>query len=103
MQGYECADLHVCKLMQSYTVRLKQASTIHLRLQQSEIIYNFIASDLQRIQVERLMASVVAFVVTVELIALRGKMTDVARRECQRSAWENRNMLFPRQNVVIPA
>ena len=58
---------------------------------------------LQRIQVERLMASVVAFVVTVELIALRGKMTDVARRECQRSAWENRNMLFPRQNVVIPA
>ena len=49
------------------------------------------------------MASVVAFVVTVELIALRGKVTDVARRACQRSAWENRNMLFPRQNVVIPA
>ena len=40
------------------------------------------------------MASVVAFVVTVELIALRGKLTDVARRECQRSAWENCNMLF---------
>ena len=49
------------------------------------------------------MASVVAFVVTVELIVLRGKMADVARRECQHSAWENRNMLFPRQNVVIPA
>ena len=60
-------------------------------------------SFLQRIQVECLMASVVAFVVTVELIAFRGKMTDVARRECQRSAWENHNMLFPRQNVVIPA
>ena len=58
---------------------------------------------LQRIQVERLTASVVAFVVMVELIALRVKMTDVARRECQRSAWENRNVLFPRQNVVIPA
>ena len=36
---------------------------------------------LQRIQVEHLMASVVAFVVTVELFALRGKMTDVARQE----------------------
>ena len=36
---------------------------------------------LQRIQVECLMASVVAFVVTVELIALRGKMADVARQE----------------------
>ncbi len=36
---------------------------------------------LQRIQVECLTASVVAFVVTDELIALRGKMTDVARRE----------------------
>ena len=58
---------------------------------------------IQRIQVERLMASVVAFVVTVELIALQGKMTDVARREFQSSAWENRNMLFPRQNIVIPA
>ena len=36
---------------------------------------------IQRIQVECLMVSVVAFVVTVELIALRGKMTDVARQE----------------------
>ena len=35
----------------------------------------------QWIQVECLRASVVAFVVTVELIALRGKMTDVARQE----------------------
>ena len=51
---------------------------------------------IQRIQVERLMASVVALVVTVELIALRGKMTDVAMQECQRSSQENRNMLFPR-------
>ena len=49
----------------------------------------------QILQVECLTVSVVAFVVTVELIALRGKMTDVARRECQRSAWENYNMLFP--------
>ena len=57
---------------------------------------------LQQIQVERLTASVVTFVVTVELIVLQGKMTDVAWRECQRSAWEN-HMLFPRQNVVIPA
>ena len=39
----------------------------------------------QRIQVERLMVSVAAFVATVDLIALRGKMTDVARREWQRS------------------
>ena len=37
--------------------------------------------EIQWIQVERLTASVVAFVVTVELIALRGKMTDVARQE----------------------
>ena len=59
--------------------------------------------NLQGIQVERLTVSVVAFVVTVQLIALQGKMTDVARRECQRSAWENHNVLFPRQNVVIPA
>ena len=58
---------------------------------------------IQRIQVECLTATVVAFVVTVELIALRGKMADVARRECQRSAWENHNVLFPRQNVVISA
>ena len=36
---------------------------------------------LQRIQVECLTASVVAFVVTVELIALRGKMANVARQE----------------------
>ena len=36
---------------------------------------------LQRIQVECLTVSVVAFVVTVELIALRGKMTDVAWQE----------------------
>ena len=36
---------------------------------------------LQQIQVECLTVSVVAFVVTVELIALRGKMTDVARQE----------------------
>ena len=36
---------------------------------------------LQRIQVERLTVSVVAFVVTVELITLQGKMTDVAMRE----------------------
>ena len=39
------------------------------------------AGHLQRIQVECLMVSVVAFVVTVELIALRGKMADVARQE----------------------
>ena len=38
-------------------------------------------AELQRIQVELLTASVVVFVVTVELIALRGKMTDVARQE----------------------
>ena len=50
----------------------------------------------QRIQVERLTVSVVAFVVTVDLIALRGKMTDVARRECQ-------SFFVPRQNFVIPA
>ena len=37
--------------------------------------------NIQRIQVECLTVSVVAFVVTVELIALRGKMTDVARQE----------------------
>ena len=42
----------------------------------------------QGIQAECLTVSVVAFVVTVELIALQGKMTDVARQECQRSAWE---------------
>ena len=36
---------------------------------------------LQRIQVECLTVSVVVFVVTVELIVLRGKMTDVARQE----------------------
>ena len=35
----------------------------------------------QRIQVEHLTVSVVVFVVTVELIALRGKMADVAGRE----------------------
>ena len=35
----------------------------------------------QRIQVKRLTVSVVAFVVTVDLIALRGKMTNVARQE----------------------
>ena len=40
-----------------------------------------VVKNLQRIQVEHLMASVVAFIVTVELIALRGKMTDVARQE----------------------
>ena len=62
-----------------------------------------VQNKIQRSQVEHLMASVVMFIVTVELIALRGKMSDVARRECQRSAWENRNMLFPRQNVIIPA
>ena len=39
------------------------------------------ARKLQRIQVECLTVSVFAFVVTVELIALRGKMTDVARQE----------------------
>ena len=61
------------------------------------------SDELHRIQVERLTASVVAFIVTVELIALHGKMTDVAWRECQRSAWENHNVLFPRQNVVIAA
>ena len=38
-------------------------------------------SNIQRIQVERLTVSVVAFVVTADLIALRSKMTDVARRE----------------------
>ena len=48
------------------------------------------------IHFERLTGSVVAFVVTVDLIALRGKMTDVARREWQRS-------FVPRQNIVIPA
>ena len=37
-------------------------------------------SNLQRIQVECLTASVIAFAVTVELIAWRGKMADVARR-----------------------
>ena len=58
---------------------------------------------LLRIQVERLTISVVAFVVTIELIVLRGKMTNVARREWQRSVWENHNVYFPRQNVVIPA
>ena len=58
--------------------------------------YSKFDPTLQRIQVERLTVSVVAFVVTVELIALRGKMTDVARWECQRSAWENHHMLFPR-------
>ena len=36
---------------------------------------------LQLIQVECFTVSVVAFVVTVDLIALQGKMTDVARRE----------------------
>ena len=36
---------------------------------------------IQRIQVECLTASVVVFVVTVELIALRSKMTDVARQK----------------------
>ena len=46
----------------------------------SSLFYSFLV-ELQRIQVECLMASVVAFVVTVELIALRGKMTDVARQE----------------------
>ena len=56
---------------------------------------------LQWIQVECVMGlSIVAFVAPVELIALRGKMTDVARRECQRSAWENHNMLSPRQNII---
>ena len=40
-----------------------------------------VVGELQRIQVERLTASVVVFVVTVELIALQGKMTDVARQE----------------------
>ena len=38
-------------------------------------------TELQQIQVERLTVSVVAIVVTVDLIALRGKMTDIARRE----------------------
>ena len=37
--------------------------------------------DLHWIQVERLTVSVVAIVVKVDLIALRGKMIDVARRE----------------------
>ena len=50
----------------------------------------------QRIQVERLTVSVAAFIVTVDLVALRGKMTDVAGREWQRS-------FVPRQNIVIPA
>ena len=36
---------------------------------------------MHQIQVEHLTASVVEFIVTVELIALQGKMTDVARRE----------------------
>lgn len=51
---------------------------------------------LQHIQVEHLTVSVVLFIVMVELIALQGKMTDIARREWQCSVWENRNMLFPR-------
>ena len=42
---------------------------------------NFSYNLLQRIQVERLMVSVVGFLVMVDLIALRGKITDVARRE----------------------
>ena len=57
---------------------------------------------LQRIQVECLTVSVVAFVVTVELIALRGKMTDVARQEWRPSLWEKAFCGFPRQNVGIP-
>ena len=59
-------------------------------------------SDLQRIQVERLAVSVVAFIVTVELIALRRKMRDIARRECQHSAWENHNVLFPDRTSSLP-
>ena len=46
-----------------------------------KIHYGGLFMYIQRIQVERLTATVVAFVVTVELIALRGKMTDVARQE----------------------
>ena len=49
-----------------------------MRLKQWKIKFK---PRIQRIQVECLMVSVVAFVVTVELIALRGKMTDVARQE----------------------
>ena len=41
----------------------------------------FVVLNIQRIQVKRLMLSVVAFVVTVDLIALRGKVTDIARWE----------------------
>ena len=48
----------------------------HLSLTQNFRIYR-----IQRIQVERLTVSVVVFVVMVDLIALRGKITDVARRE----------------------
>ena len=40
-----------------------------------------ISNNLQQIQVERLTVSVVAFIVTVDLIALRGIITDVAKRE----------------------
>ena len=63
------------------------------------ILFSFLFQThchLQRIQVEHLTVLVIAFVVTVDLIALRGKMADVARREWQCS-------VVPRQKVVIPA
>ena len=66
----------------STAVNLQQVnSTYCLLMIICEVCHGIFKQDLQRIQVECLTASVVVFVVTVELIALRGKMTDVAGQE----------------------
>ena len=57
----------------------------------------------QLIQAERLTISVVTSIVTVELTALRGKMTDLARWGLRPSVWEKAGCRFPRQNIGIPA
>ena len=49
------------------------------------------------------LASVVAFVVTVELIPVRGKMTDVARRECQRSYIIKASLRLPKFCSSVPS
>ena len=55
--------------------------------------------SLQRIQVECLMVSVVAFIVTIELIVLRGKITDIARQEIDNILY----VFFPDRKLLLPS